>query len=323
MTRVIRSVSAVATHVDVCQIFIVAVFLTLFAHPVWAQAFKAFELTFPTEGAALVTGQDVTVKWSGGDPANSIGIALIDVSANAVAASWGSFPNTGSRVVTLPPLSQMTCAHTYRFYVENAERTAWTYGPLFVVTCGDQTSSGVITATAFVGDGSLLTGINAATANSANFATVAGSSNLAADAAALGGAPPSKYARVDMGNAFMGAQSIVGNITHSGNLATAGSVAIGDGTPITKHLSALVNPTFPALKPGACSVASVVFTGVADGDTLALGVPSSRLTGGGALQYFAWVSAIDVVSVRACNIDMNSPNKTPATGNIRIDVWKH
>jgi len=284
---------------------------------------EGFLLTFPTDGAALVTGQNVEVRWTGGDPSNSIGISLINVSENAVWAGWGSFPNSGSRVVTLPPLSQLPCAHTYRFYLENTERTNWTYGPTFVITCGDQTVGGVIKATAFVGDGSGLTGISVATADTANFATSAGSAGVAGNSLALGGVPPTSYARLDISNAFTGSQSIVGNISQVGNLTTSGTVAIGAGTPIVRHLSASFNPTFPTLKPGACSVAAFPFTGVADGDTVALGVPNSRLTGGGVLQYFAWVTATDTVSLRVCNIDPNSPQKSAATGSIRIDVWKH
>jgi hypothetical protein len=65
------------------------------------------------------------------------------------------------------------------------------------------------------------------------------------------------------------------------------------------------------------------FNGLADGDTLALGVPSARLSGGGVLQYFAWVSASNTVTVRACNIDPSSPQKTAGTGAIRVDAWKH
>jgi len=252
-----------------------------------------------------------------------VNIVLIDTNPFAFAAGFGVGANTGARVVTLPPISQLKCAHLYRFYIEDYPLTQWTYGPQFVVTCGEQTTGGVVTATAFVGDGSGLTGISVATATTANFATSAGSANVAGNSMALGGISPASYARVDLGNAFTGSQNIVGNIIQTGDLTTSGNITIGGGTPIVKHLSAMFNPTFPNLKPGACSVAASPFSGVADGDTLALGVPSSRLTGGGVLMYFAWVSANDVVSIRVCNIDPNSPQKSAATGNIRIDVWKH
>jgi hypothetical protein len=40
------------------------------------------------------------------------------------------------------------------------------------------------------------------------------------------------------------------------------------------------------------------------------------------LNYFAWVSAADTVSVRICNLG-TSPQRVPAFGPIRIDIWKH
>jgi len=60
-------------------------------------------------------------------------------------------------------------------------------------------------------------------------------------------------------------------------------------------------------------------TGASDGDTLALGVPNALMTwGGGTL---AWVSAANTITIRACNIDPSSPQKTAGTGAIRVDVY--
>ncbi len=114
-----------------------------------------------------------------------------------------------------------------------------------------------------------------------------------------------------------------GSINTSGTLTTAGSVTIGSGTAITKHLSIQVNPTFAALKPTTCATANFTLTGAVDGDTIALGVANARMLGGGILNYFAWVSAADTITLRACNIDPNNPQKTAGSGVIRIDLWKH
>jgi hypothetical protein len=298
------------------------VLLTCCSSYAWAQ-FPGFAITSPTEFAALTTSQDVPVKWTGGDPSDLVNILLIDIPANTAIGGWGPFPNTGTNIVPFSTLPQLKCAHSYKFYVANTQVLNFTYGPSVTIVCEDQTVAGVVTATAFVGDGSGLTGITAATANTANFATSAGSANTAGNAAALGGLLPGSYARVDIGNAFTGSQSIVGDLTQTGNLATTGTVTIGGGTPIVKHLSASFDPGFPTLKPGVCATADFPFSGLADGDTLALGVPSSRLTGGGVLQYFAWVSASNTVTLRVCNIAPNSAQKTVATGSIRVDVWKH
>ena len=117
---------------------------------------------------------------------------------------------------------------------------------------------------------------------------------------------------------------VTGNQSVTGNSATTGAVTIGSGgTPITKHLSILVDPAFVALKPGACTSASFTFTGASDGDTTALGVPNSRMTGGGNLIYSAWVSAAGTITVQACNGNANSPQKIAGSGAIRVDLWKH
>ncbi len=65
---------------------------------------------------------------------------------------------------------------------------------------GNQTVNGAVTATSFVGDGSGLTGVNAATATNAT------------NAAELGGVAAAKYARLDISNSFTGNQSIAGNM---------------------------------------------------------------------------------------------------------------
>ncbi len=201
---------------------------------------------------------------------------------------------------------------------------------------GNQTVNGTLSASSFSGNGTGLTNVTASGLNCAgcvgnvqlavNYAgsssqggpaTAAVSAGLASNALALGGQLPGFYATTGA-NAFVGDQNVMGN------LATTGTVAIGNaGTPITKHLSLSFNPIFPALKPGTCASMNFTFSGASDGDTLALGVPNSRTTGGGTLSYFAWVSANDTITMRACSIATDSPQKTPGTGAIRVDLWKH
>jgi len=168
---------------------------------------------------------------------------------------------------------------------------------------GDQTVNGLVSATSFVGSGASLTGVDAAT---------------------LGGVAPANYARVDIGNSFSGNQNVNGNLSISGNSSTGGSVTIGGGTAITKHLSALFNPSIAPLKPASCATVSFILSGASDGDTLALGVPNARMTGGTGviLNYFAWVSTANMVTIQACNVGA-SPQKTAGLGAFRVDVWKH
>jgi N-acetylneuraminic acid mutarotase len=167
---------------------------------------------------------------------------------------------------------------------------------------------------------------NAATATSALSASLA---SVATNSLSLGGQLASNYARLDIGNNFAGNQTVGGNLGVSGNqtvtgsLATTGTVAIGGGTPITEHLSILVNPTFVALKPGTCTSANFTLTGAADGDTTALGVPNARMTGGGNLVYTAWVSAPGAITIQACNVNAAVKQTTAGSGAIRVDLWKH
>ena len=110
--------------------------LLLAAAPVSAQ--PAFELTSPTEGSLVPAGQPITVTWTGGDPSWNVNLQGIDVAANTVVdhlpeqGGFGVGPNTGSRIVTL---GTERCGRQYRFYVENAQRTGWRYGPVFTVVC--------------------------------------------------------------------------------------------------------------------------------------------------------------------------------------------
>jgi uncharacterized repeat protein (TIGR03803 family) len=197
---------------------------------------------------------------------------------------------------------------------------------------GNQTVNGLVSATNFMGNGSSLTNINpaniamgtanisilgnAATATSAMTATLANSALDATNADNLGGVPAASFARLDIGNAFTGNQSVSGNDT------IAGSVSIGNGTAITQHLSALFNPSFPALSKGTCATASFPYNGVNDGDTTALGVPNARAAGPGNFVYTAWASAANTITIQGCNV--SGTNQTTAgSGSIRVDVWKH
>jgi hypothetical protein len=197
---------------------------------------------------------------------------------------------------------------------------------------GNQTVNGSLSATNLAGNGFGITNINpaninpgtadisilgnAATATSAMTATLANSAMDATNADNLGGVPAASFARLDIGNAFTGNQSVNGNET------VAGSLSIGNGTAITKYLSAVFNPNFAPLTKGTCATASFPFSGVANGDTTALGVPNTRMAGPGNFVYTAWVSVANSITIQGCNIG-NTSQTTAGSGSIRVDVWKH
>jgi hypothetical protein len=202
---------------------------------------------------------------------------------------------------------------------------------------GNQTVNGTVAATSFVGNGAGLTGVAADTANTANFATTANFANAAniantagfatnagtaTNASSLCSVPAASYARLDIANNFSGNQTVTGNLSASGNLAVSGSATIGGGTPIIEHLSATPTVTVPPIAPSNCAtISNVSVPGASDGDTLALGVKNS-LVWAGSLNYFAWVSAPNTVTIRVCNFKGGSSNPQ-ITGIIRVDIWKH
>ncbi len=63
---------------------------------------------------------------------------------------------------------------------------------------------------------------------------------------------------------------------------------------------------------------TIAVAGAVLGDKVALGVPNGSVTA--STLFFAWVSAADVVTVRAMRI-AGTPN--PASGTFKVDVWKN
>jgi uncharacterized repeat protein (TIGR03803 family) len=171
-----------------------------------------------------------------------------------------------------------------------------------------------VTARSFAGNGDRLLDLNPAnlTAGIARInitgnAATANFAGMATNAAGLGGIAAQNYARLDIANIFKGNQAIAGDLT------------IGHGTPIKEHLSMVItNPHFKK-ENRLTACATFPFAGASDGDTVALGVSNSREEGGAVL-YFAWVSAPDTVKI--CHTTLSSP-KTAVSGAIRVDLWKH
>ena len=113
------------------------------------------------------------------------------------------------------------------------------------------------------------------------------------------------------------------NGTEVFSVANNGALTIGAGTPILKHLSATFSTAFSPLKPSTCSALTFTLTGASDGDSIVLGVPNAMMAIAGIPAYSAWVSSTNTVTIRACNLDPATNQKTGATGTIRVDVWKH
>jgi len=104
------------------------------------------------------------------------------------------------------------------------------------------------------------------------------------------------------------------------NLIPAGAsgVVIGSGgAGITKILSATATLNFD-LTALTVEDLTITVTGAADGDVVTLGVPNGSVTT--SVQYTAWVSAADTVTVRART---SATGEDPASGTFRATVIKH
>jgi hypothetical protein len=104
-------------------------------------------------------------------------------------------------------------------------------------------------------------------------------------------------------------------------VSPAGAATIGGGTAITRHISVSASLAFPEFSRRSCNTLSVTAAGAADGDSVALGIPSA-LGSIDELTWFGWVSGPGVVSVRGCNVSEERVPAPPAA-NVRVDVWQH
>jgi hypothetical protein len=41
------------------------------------------------------------------------------------------------------------------------------------------------------------------------------------------------------------------------------------------------------------------------------------------INYFAWVSSANNITIRVCNLNPSGPKSTAVSGRIRVDIWKH
>jgi hypothetical protein len=117
----------------------------------------------------------------------------------------------------------------------------------------------------------------------------------------------SNYAFRDTG----GAQSVL-----------AGSLAIGGGTAILKHLSAAASLTFGGTTAGTCELRTLTVTGAADADTVACGLPAALAASDNYQTFYCYVSAANTVTVKRCNLNAVSA-LAAVTSTVRADVWQH
>lgn len=114
-----------------------------------------FVLTAPVASAVVRPGQLVSVSWTGGDPAGTVNLSLIDNDANTVVQTVGDLANIGTYDWTFSTSLPYggPCGRGYRFYVEKPDKTQWAYGDVFTVSCADTTPPVITpTVTGLLGD---------------------------------------------------------------------------------------------------------------------------------------------------------------------------
>lgn len=97
----------------------------------------------------------------------------------------------------------------------------------------------------------------------------------------------------------------------------ATNLIINGGATVTKILSATATLNFD-LTALTVEDLTITVTGAADGDVVTLGVPNGSVTT--SVQYSAWVSAADTVTVRART---SATGENPASGVFRATIIKH
>ncbi len=99
--------------------------------------------------------------------------------------------------------------------------------------------------------------------------------------------------------------------------ATAASIAVGGGSALAKYLTASASLNFGVIATTASADLTIGVTGAAVGDNVALGLQAAPDAG---IVFMAFVSASDVVTVRAMNITGTDVN--PASATYRVAVFK-
>ncbi len=106
------------------------------------------------------------------------------------------------------------------------------------------------------------------------------------------------------------------------SVTTGGGVTIGNGTEITAHYSDEAVADFGVIATNDCDELTFIVTSATVGDTVAIGLDPDMLSGN-ETTYTAYVSAVDTVTLRACNVSAGAATADLPAGDIRIDVWVH
>lgn len=112
-----------------------------------------------------------------------------------------------------------------------------------------------------------------------------------------------------------------GNLTAKSYIKTGSNgneLLLGNGE-VAIMLSGSAVLDFPNIAAGITSDLTITVSGAAIGDTVSLGVNNASVTQG--IQYTAWVSATNTVTVRCGNLELSTA-RDPASGTFKVKVFK-
>lgn len=90
-----------------------------------------FEIVSPSNGDSLCAGTEISINWTGGNPAWNVLVSIIDVNAWTVAAVINSNTiNDGNEIWSIPSNFP---AGAYQVYVQEVNLATWTYGDIFTI----------------------------------------------------------------------------------------------------------------------------------------------------------------------------------------------
>jgi hypothetical protein len=133
------------------------------------------------------------------------------------------------------------------------------------------------------------------------------------------GVAPSWQAPAGGGITLSGNNAWTGTNSWSNTSTFTGAVQVGtSGNAMTGIFSATSAEDFGPMNDGDCEDNTMTVTGAAVDDPVFISVPTASADAG--VQYTAWVSAANTVTIRACK-DTESANSNPASGTFRAVVF--
>lgn len=103
--------------------------------------------------------------------------------------------------------------------------------------------------------------------------------------------------------------------TFTGPVRSLNGFNVGDGATVSKLLTASASLDFPSINAASQSDLTIAVPGAVVGDEVTMGLPAAPQAG---LVFNAFVSASDVVTIRASNITASPINPAAATFSVIV-----